>query len=150
MFMWIEDGIFGITVFYSLSCLLFFLLFYWKTNSIRNSLMVALLFIMVGSEYWELPIFMAAALGLFNHTFSDTLHPLMALIWFVILIISAKIEFSSRTIILLFMAPIVNTFLLLPFTTWSMGFVCRGIAMFCLGASVYYGSSLVRVESKPI
>lgn len=141
---WIENGIYGIILFYSLCCFSFFLLFYWKTKSVRNSLMVALLFIMVGSEYWELPIFIAAALGLFNHTFSDTLHPLMALIWFIILIISAKIEFNSRTIILLFMAPIVNTFLLLPFTTWTMGFVCRGIAMFCLGASVYYGSALVR------
>lgn len=142
-----------IFTFYAISGLLFLWLFYRKSGLKRISCMSAILFVLVGREYWEIPVFISAFLGIQN--LSDTLQPLTALFLAFILFTTTKVEITSKVAFWIVLGLIINLTLLYPliytdiykgqvFARNLFAYVCRSLGLTCLGSALFAGSSLVR------
>lgn len=81
--------------------LVFYGLLLWKTEKKLFSLLISLLIVFVGSEYYELPIFI-------RYGTSQWLHELNVLWMFILLVWFAKIRFSKWNITLLCFGPILT------------------------------------------
>jgi len=130
--------------FVGLSCF-----FYWRKMKPLLAFATSLAIVLVASEYYEVPIFIAGFLGVaywFPYpSFAFILHHLFTIAIFTSLIYMNKLQISKGFVSLLALGIICNSLLLLPTPRflWSL-WLARFIGMIALFGAVYNGSSLVR------
>jgi len=105
-------------LFYGSLGLIFAFLFAVKTSSVLMGLILGLSIILVGSEYWEVPIFVLSYLQMFSYEFPAILtiinHLLMVLI-FGILACVAQIKANKQNIVTLSLGPVLTAILFFGF-----------------------------------
>lgn len=107
---------------YSLDLILFYvsvfatlaLMFQRKTRQPLLGLAISVLIVLVGSEYYEIPIFVLAYLGI-RGSFPHVLHHVITTVLFIMLISICHIQLTKRNVSLLFLGPLATTPLLLCF-----------------------------------
>jgi len=135
-----------IIMFYSVAFIILVFLISRKTKVLR-SVAISLSTVMVASEFWEIPIFVAGFLGVaywFPYpSWVFLLHHLNIIMLFLWLVYIAKIEFlklaSHAWLIGLLFCTIMFFILPIPLAIWS----ARLIGLFWFGLGVYFGSSIL-------
>ena len=100
--------------YYGLVLLVFSYATYKNTKNFWFSFIIGLLVTLVGSEYYELSVFvMAYVRGIANFPFGE-LHHLIITVMFIMLVRETKLEFTKKNVLLLICGPLLATpFLLL-------------------------------------
>ena len=100
---------FDLILFYSLMLTSFFVVVYRKTRKILFSTLISLLATLVGSEYYELSVFvMAYVRGIADFPFGEIHHAIIT-VMFIMLMKVAKVEFTKKNILLLICGPVLST-----------------------------------------
>jgi len=135
-----------IIVFYGVAFIILAFLINRKTK-LLHSVAISLSTVMVASEYWEVPIFVAGLLGVAYWwpypSLSFVLHHLNIIMLFVWLIYIAKIKLrEARSFWLVGLA--FNTLVLLFYPVSAINiWYARVMGMFFFGLGVYFGSPLI-------
>ena len=129
----------SLVVFYFLVGFVFWEIFAHKTGSVLRGLTLSLAIILIGSEYYEIPIFVCAYFTLFGYRFPTALtilnHALVIVI-FLIFMSVAKLKASRRNISLFLLGPILT----LPFLFWIPSlFMARLIGFLTLFSVTFWG-----------
>ena len=138
-----------IICFYGLSFAALSVTFYLKKFGLLLSLVVSMAVVLVASEFWEVPIFVAGLLGVaywFPYpSLAFLLHHIYTFGIFACLLYISKARFSKKEIGIVALCVCVNSLLLLPkpLFAWFV-WVARIIGIVGLSWVVINGSSLVR------
>ena len=122
---------------YSLSLLLFYgiaftisaILIYVKTRSKLSAFLLSLLIILVGSEYYEIPIFVCGYLGVEGYGFPHILHHVNTAVLFILLLGLSNTKPSKRNILVLISVPFLISPLLLWFRNSTTLYLARSIGL---------------------
>lgn len=140
----------AIMMFYIIAPIVFLILFYYKTNKLAYSLVISSLIVLVGTEYWEIPVFFCSWFGLLGHVFymPSFVNNILILWAFIILVVFSEVKFSKLKVFFLVAVPFINAPLLL--TEYALvlihpHFIGRIIALTVLGGIFYFGNPLVRI-----
>lgn len=140
-----------IIVFYSVAFILLTYFFHKKTR-LLISVAISMLIVLVASEYYEIPIFVAGFLGLSgNHPYPSLpflLHHINTIMLFIWLICIAEVKLDFSQVFLMVFGILINTVLLFmnpsdPNRLWFARFV----GIYVLSGVIFVGSSLVGVKS---
>ena len=100
---------FDLIAFYSFMLTSFFVVVYLKTRKFLFATLISLLVTLVGSEYYELSIFvMAYVKGIADFPFGEIHHVIVASM-FVMLMKLSKVKFTKKNIFLLVCGPLLAT-----------------------------------------
>ena len=103
--------------FYILMFVSCFILFYKKTRTLSYSFIVSALLMLIGTEYWELPILVSGIFGLFGRAYDVRPEYLMnhvLMVWTIILLyLITRVKFSLKETTVLIIVPVVTAPLLL-------------------------------------
>ena len=126
--------------FYLIWSAIFLVAFWGKFR--RWSVPIVIGLIVFGSEYWEIPCFIAANLGIGERvvisSFALTIHHFNRIVLFGLLVYMSKIKFSFSLVYLLLAGIYVNWFILVPYLIVPF-WVPRSIGLFILGLVFYVG-----------
>ena len=94
----------------------FFYLLYSRIKKVELAFILAFTLVLVGAEYYEIPVHVCGYLGIGNHTYPflplNVLHGLLIAIFILLTVI---LQPSKRYLLLLIPPLIINTYLLLGF-----------------------------------
>ena len=132
----------SLLTFYSVCFAFLIVLFYSKSRSKILGFVMALGIILVGSEYWELPILVCGYLGLFGHShhFLSVLNHAIAIFVFVILVSFSQIKLGRKHVYVLILGPLIVAPLILPSgMPQAIFYLARLIGLGILGGVFYFG-----------
>lgn len=129
-------------LFYFFAGFLFWGIFTRKTSSALLGLALSLSIVLIGSEYYEVPIFICSYLGLFGYIFPTALsiinHVLVVIIFFIFISIS-KLKLTKGNVALLGSGPLLTT----PFLIWlPLLYAARTIGLIVLFVLTLRGTKL--------
>ena len=109
--------------FYVVCFVVFNVLFYLKTQLKIKSFLLSLLVVLVGSEYYEIPIFVCGYLGVAGYQFPHILNHVLILIAFAIF--ASEIQLSKKGALILIVGPILTAPLLLMISNLFLVYLAR-------------------------
>ena len=101
-----------IILFYGIIYLFLISLTYFLTRQLMFSILISTLLTLVGSEYYEIPLFVSAYLGLRSGPI-NVWHDIIKITLFLTLMYVAKVQPTKRNVALLIMGPMLTAPLLL-------------------------------------
>lgn len=139
---------FPLLLFYGLSFILFSIWLYAKTRSKSSAFLLSFLIVLVGSEYYEIPIFVCGYLGVQGYRFPHVLHHINTTILFVLLVALCNMKLSKGNILVLISVPFLIAPLLLWFRNSTTIYLARSIGLTTLLVLVMYAISSPGVGGK--
>ena len=124
---------------YTLDIILFYGIIYfaaiitfWNINrNLLYSVLVATLFTLVGSEYYEIPLFAAGYLGLKQGP-TNVWHDIIKIMLFATLVYATRLYKKKGNIILFALGPIITALLLLPHYCFSVLYLAKALGFIFL------------------
>lgn len=135
-------------VFYGVSFIVFSMLLYVKTRSKLSAFLLAFLIVLVGSEYYEIPIFVCGYLRVQGYGFPHVLHHINTAVLFVLLLALSRMKPSKRNIVVLSSVPFLISPLLLWFRNSTTLYLARCIGLTTLLVLVMDATSSPGVGGK--
>lgn len=124
-------------IFYFFAGVFFWVLLAYRTSSILRGLTLSLAIILIGSEYYEIPIFFCRYFGFLNYRFPSMLtilNHLLIIIVFALYLSVSKLKMNKINVTLLILGPLFTA----PFLFLHDLYFARAIGLTTL-FSVTYG-----------
>lgn len=138
----------AIILFYAVSGLIVMGLFYKRSRQKIFSFLVSTLVILVASEYYEIPIFIAGLIGVaywFPYpSLPFFLHHVNTIVLFIWLLVFTRPKMSFDFFAILGLGIIFNIFLLLPGSPVLFLYIARIIGIMCICGVIYLESTVLR------
>jgi len=118
--------------FYGLACLSISSISYAMTKQFGMSLVFGLLIVFVSSEFWEIPIFIRAYLGVCGYGFPQVQNHIIVGFMAFLLIVFSKLKLTITNGSILALNVTVNTVGLWFYSSIVMGWILRTFTLTCL------------------
>lgn len=118
-------------LFYGLATLVIFTIRYAFTKRFGMSLVYGVLIVFVSSEFWEIPIFIRAYLGV-SGGFPQVLNHIIVGFMAFLLIVFSKFKLTITNGTILALNVVINSFGLWFFSSIFMGWILRTLTLTCL------------------